>query len=114
LLPSAGVGAARVRIYGTVVTPGALQQPQGLQSLVVVQGLEYITVGGHCDWLFGRRHQSAIRHPAAPLNKIATDVKISNFFIFRFSHRNGIVTGENFAKKLYTTLNDVQTQRGCF
>ena len=41
-------------------------------------------------------------------------IKISNFFIIRFSHRNGIVTGEGIAKKLYTTLNDVQTQQGCF
>ncbi len=62
----------------------------------------------------GRRHQSHIRHPAAHKSTIDTLVKSSNFFIFRFSHRNGIVTGEWIAKKLYTTLNDVQTQHASF
>ena len=41
-------------------------------------------------------------------------VKISSFFIFRFSHRNGIIFSEAIAMKLYTTIGDVQMQRGAF
>ncbi|MGA2796623.1 MAG: hypothetical protein ABSE63_03480 [Thermoguttaceae bacterium] len=114
-LPFAGVRVAGAGHWGTVVIAGAAEQPQGSQAPTVVwQGVEYITACGHWAWGAGRRNQSQIRHPAAPLSRTAMVIKISNFFIIRFSHRNGIVSGENIAKKLYTTLNDVQTQQGCF
>jgi hypothetical protein len=73
--------------------------PHGSQALtVVVQGLVYITAGG-AGWAAGRRHQSQMRHPHAPLNTNATIVKSINFFIFHFSHRNGIVSGATVAKE---------------
>jgi hypothetical protein len=113
-LPFAGVRLAGAGHWDTGVIAGAPEQPQGSQAPTVVwQGLEYITGCGHWAWAAGRRNQSQIRHPAAPLSRTPMVIKISNFFIVRFSHRNGIVAGEDIAKKLYTMLNDVQTQQGC-